>query len=151
MDINRITQVNENVTRAFSKLVPQLTGRKEYPSLEELERVIRSENTHLFVATEGDEVMGTLTLVFYQIPSGLKAWIEDVIVNESFRGKGVATALLCHALHIARDKGARKVDLTSAPSRGAANRLYQKLGFEQRETNVYRLYLSGEKQKTPCW
>jgi ribosomal protein S18 acetylase RimI-like enzyme len=145
MDINRITQVNENVTRAFSKLVPQLTGRKEYPSLEELERVIRSENTHLFVATEGDEVMGTLTLVFYQIPSGLKAWIEDVIVNESFRGKGVATALLCHALHIARDKGARKVDLTSAPSRGAANRLYQKLGFEQRETNVYRLYLSGEK------
>lgn len=151
MDINRITQINENVTRAFSKLVPQLTGRKEYPSLEELERVIRSENTHLFVATEGDEVMGTLTLVFYQIPSGLKAWIEDVIVNESFRGKGVATALLCHALHIARDKGARKVDLTSAPSRGAANRLYQKLGFEQRETNVYRLYLSGEKQKTPCW
>lgn len=151
MDINRITQVNENITRAFSKLVPQLTGRKEYPSLEELERVIRSENTHLFVATEGDEVMGTLTLVFYQIPSGLKAWIEDVIVNESFRGKGVATALLCHALHIARDKGARKVDLTSAPSRGAANRLYQKLGFEQRETNVYRLYLSGEKQKTPCW
>lgn len=145
MDINRITQINENVTRAFSKLVPQLTGRKEYPSLEELERVIRSENTHLFVATEGDEVMGTLTLVFYQIPSGLKAWIEDVIVNESFRGKGVATALLCHALHIARDKGARKVDLTSAPSRGAANRLYQKLGFEQRETNVYRLYLSGEK------
>jgi len=145
MDINRITQVNENVTRAFSKLVPQLTGRKEYPSLEELERVIRSENTHLFVATEGDEVMGTLTLVFYQIPSGLKVWIEDVIVNESFRGKGVATALLCHALHIARDKGARKVDLTSAPSRGAANRLYQKLGFEQRETNVYRLYLSGEK------
>ena len=145
MDINRITQVNENVTRAFSKLVPQLTGRKEYPSLEELERMIRSENTHLFVATEGDEVMGTLTLVFYQIPSGLKAWIEDVIVNESFRGKGVATALLCHALHIARDKGARKVDLTSAPSRGAANRLYQKLGFEQRETNVYRLYLSGEK------
>ncbi len=145
MDINRITQVNENITRAFSKLVPQLTGRKEYPSLEELERVIRSENTHLFVATEGDEVMGTLTLVFYQIPSGLKAWIEDVIVNESFRGKGVATALLCHALHIARDKGARKVDLTSAPSRGAANRLYQKLGFEQRETNVYRLYLSGEK------
>lgn len=145
MDINRITQANENITRAFSKLVPQLTGRKECPSLEELERVIRSENTHLFVATEGDEVMGTLTLVFYQIPSGLKAWIEDVIVNESFRGKGVATALLCHALHIARDKGARKVDLTSAPSRGAANRLYQKLGFEQRETNVYRLYLSGEK------
>lgn len=118
--------------------MPQLTGRQFYPSFEELEKVIASEETHLFVATEEDEVIGTLTLLFYQIPSGWKAWIEDVIVDQEARGKGVGTALMWHSMKIARRKGAEKVDLTSHPSREAANRLYQKMGFRLRGSNVYR-------------
>ncbi|MDD2246017.1 MAG: GNAT family N-acetyltransferase [Proteiniphilum sp.] len=144
MNIKRLTHVDESIATAFKKLMPQLTGKEEYPSCEELEMVISKEDNYLFIATEEDEVIGTLTLVFYRIPSGLKVWIEDVIVNENSRGKGVATALIWHALQVARDKGAKKVDLTSAIGRESANRLYQKLGFEQRETNVYRYHLSGK-------
>lgn len=142
MHIDRLTQVDESTFDAFKKLMPQLTGKEEYPSLEELEKVVQSKDTFLFFAREKEEVIGTLTLVFYRIPSGLKAWIEDVIVDESARGKGVATALLWHALHIAREEGALKVDLTSLPQRVAANRLYLKMGFEKRESNMYRYYFT---------
>lgn len=141
MHIDRLTHVDESTVQAFKKLMPQLTGKEGHPSLEELEKVIQSKDTFLFFATEEGEVIGTLTLVFYQLPSGLKAWIEDVIVDEDARGKGVATALLWHALHVAREEGARKVDLTSLPRRVAANRLYLKMGFEKRESNMYRYYL----------
>ncbi len=142
MKIERISQVDENTVEIFKRLMPQLTGKDEYPSLEELQRVIQSDERFLFFATEGEEVIGTLTLVFYQLPSGLKAWIEDVIVDEHARGKGVATALLKHALQVARDKGALKADLTSMPWRIAANRLYQKMGFEKRESNMYRYHFT---------
>ena len=142
MHIDRLTQVDESTFDAFKKLMPQLTGKEKYPSLEELEKVVQSKDTFLFFAREKEEVIGTLTLVFYRIPSGLKAWIEDVIVDESARGKGVATALLWHALHIAREEGALKVDLTSLPRRVAANRLYLKMGFEKRESNMYRYYFT---------
>ncbi|HBB00561.1 MAG: hypothetical protein A2W86_13815 [Bacteroidetes bacterium GWD2_45_23] len=138
MRIERVTHIDESLVSAFRRLMPQLTGRQFYPSFEELEKVIASEETHLFVATEEDEVIGTLTLLFYQIPSGWKAWIEDVIVDQEARGKGVGTALMWHSMKIARRKGAEKVDLTSHPSREAANRLYQKMGFRLRGSNVYR-------------
>jgi ribosomal protein S18 acetylase RimI-like enzyme len=85
-------------------------------------------------------------LAFYRVPSGLKAWVEDVIVDESARGKGVATALIEHALQVAREKGAFKVDLTSLPRRIAANRLYQKIGFEKRESNMYRYYFDKKNK-----
>ncbi|MFA5651477.1 MAG: GNAT family N-acetyltransferase [Proteiniphilum sp.] len=145
MHIERLTRVDDSTVHAFKKLMPQLTGKEEHPSLEELEKVIQSKDTFLFFATDEGSVMGTLTLVFYRIPSGLKAWIEDVIVDEEARGKGVATALIWHALHIARDEGALKVDLTSLPRRVAANRLYLKMGFEKRESNMYRYYLTDTK------
>lgn len=141
MHIDRITHVDETTVQAFKKLMPQLTGKEEHPSLEELQKVIQSKDTFLFFATEGEEVIGTLSLVFYHISSGLKAWIEDVIVDENARGKGVATALMWHAIQVARDEGAKKVDLTSLPRREAANRLYLKMGFEKRESNMYRFYL----------
>lgn len=141
MHIDRITHVDERTVQVFKRLMPQLIGKEEHPSLEELEKVVESENTFLFFATEGEEVIGTTTLVFYHIAAGLKAWIEDVIVDENARGKGVATALIWHALHVAREKGAKKVDLTSLPQREAANRLYQKIGFEKRESNMYRFYI----------
>jgi ribosomal protein S18 acetylase RimI-like enzyme len=82
--------------------------------------------------------VGTLTLVLFRIPTAMRAWIEDVVVDESARGAGVGEALTLAALERAADAGARTVDLTSRPSREAANRLYTRLGFELRETNVYR-------------
>ena len=103
-----------------------------------MEKVIAQEETHLFVAKEEDEIIGTLTLQFYHIPTGRKAWIEDVIVDQQARGKGVGAALVWHAMRIARQEGAEKVDLTSHPDRKAANMLYQKIGFKIRESNVYR-------------
>ena len=145
MKIELFTQVDESTVDVFKRLMPQLTGKDEYPSLEELQRVIQSDERFLFFATENGEVIGTLTLVFYQLPSGLKAWIEDVIVDEHARGKGVATALLKHALQVARDKGSLKADLTSMPWRTAANRLYQKMGFKKRESNMYRYHFTDDR------
>ena len=88
--------------------------------------------------TEGDTILGTLTLVVFRIPTGVRAWIEDVVVDGSARGHGVGDELNRVALELARSKGAKTVDLTSRPSREAANRLYQRIGFQPRDTNVYR-------------
>lgn len=142
MHIERITDMNESVALAFEILMPQLTGKNEYPSYEDLKKVIDSKNVHLCFAYDSDgNVIGTITLAFLRIPTGLKAWIEDVIVDDKARGKGVGTAMIWHAIQIAREKGVAKVDLTSHPKRIAANKLYQKLGFEKRESNVYRYYI----------
>jgi ribosomal protein S18 acetylase RimI-like enzyme len=100
--------------------------------------MIAAESTTIFVATKEQEIVGLLTLVIFRIPTGVRAWIEDVVVDESARGHGVGEALNRAALDDARRRGAKTVDLTSRPSRAAANRLYQRLGFVARETNVYR-------------
>ncbi len=144
MHIERVTEMDESIVTAFERLMPQLTNKERNPSYDHLKKVIEQENVHFCIATEDDEIIGTVTIVFITIPSGLKVWIEDVIVDESAGGKGVGTALLWHALQVAREKGAIKVDLTSHPRREAANRLYQKMGFEKRESNVYRYYLTRE-------
>lgn len=138
MRIEQLKNMDDTVLKAFEKLMPQLTGRNSYPSREELQKILQTENTSLFVARENDEIVGTLSLVVYRIPTGKKAWIEDVVVDENARGKGVAASLVSHALKVAREKGIEKVDLTSTPARAAANKLYSKLGFKKRETNVYR-------------
>ena len=103
--------------------------------------MVDSPVTTLLVARSGAAIVGTLTLVIFRIPTGLRAWIEDVVVDQAHRGKGIAEALTRAALERARAAGARTVDLTSRPSRAAANRLYQKIGFAQRETNAYRYSL----------
>ena len=102
--------------------------------------MVRSPATVLLVARHGEppEIVGTLSLVVFRIPTGLRAWVEDVVVDDSVRGQGVGSALTKEAPRRAKAAGARTVDLTSRPSREAANRLYRRLGFEQRETNVYR-------------
>ena len=142
MHIKRLEHIDEPIVEAFERFIPALTGEENRkPTKEELEIVISSKDTYLFIATEGFDIIGTLTLVFYRVPSGIKTWIEDVIVCESARGKGVATALMWHALKVARDEGAEKIDLSSRPWREAANNLYLKMGFEKRDTNMYRLYL----------
>ena len=142
MQIERVTEVDEKILEAFQKFIPELTNEKDrVPTKEDLENVVSSPNNYLFVAEEENEIIGTLTLVFYRVPSGIKAWIEDVIVSDKARGKGVATALIWHAINIARENKAQKVDLSSSPWREAANKLYVKLGFEKRDSNMYRLYI----------
>jgi ribosomal protein S18 acetylase RimI-like enzyme len=124
---------------AFARLVPQLSRSSPPPGKEELEEMLAAPGTSVLVA-RGDDgtILGTLTLVVFRIPTGVRAWIEDVVVDESARGRGAGEALTMRAVELAARAGARTVDLTSRPSREAANRLYQRLGFTPRDTNVYR-------------
>jgi ribosomal protein S18 acetylase RimI-like enzyme len=129
---------------AFARLVPQLSTSSPPPGKDELSEMVGAKGSSVLVArlasdgeTRGD-IVGTLTLVVFRIPTGIRAWIEDVVVDDSARGRGVGEALTMHAVDIAATAGAKTVDLTSRPSREAANRLYQRLGFTMRETNVYR-------------
>lgn len=126
------------LAEAFARLIPQLSRSSPPPSAEELAELIGSPASDVVVARVDGVVVGTLTLVVFRIPTGVRAWIEDVVVDDSARGHGVGEALNQFALAIARQKGAKTVDLTSRPSREAANRLYQRIGFQPRETNVYR-------------
>ena len=126
---------------AFHRLIPQLSSSSTPISTDQLAEMIAAESTTIFVATKEQEIVGLLTLVIFRIPTGVRAWIEDVVVDESARGHGVGEALNRAALDDARRRGAKTVDLTSRPSRAAANRLYQRLGFVARETNVYRYEL----------
>ncbi len=128
---------------ALNRLVPQLSSSAAALTSGDVAAMIESPATHLFVATSNGAVVGTLTLVTFSIPSGGRAWIEDVIVDEAIRGRGVGEALTMAALDEARRCGVRTVDLTSRPSRVAANALYQKLGFVARETNVYRFLIES--------
>ena len=146
MHIERVTKIDRCLVKEFERLMPQLTEKEEYPSYERLKTVVESDNNHLLVAIDNGKVIGTLTLIFIQIPSGLRVWIEDVVVDKDARGKGAGTALLKQALKIARDNGAEKVDLFSHPKRIAANKLYQRVGFEIRESNPYRYNFTNDQQ-----
>lgn len=129
---------------AFARLTPQLSRSSPPPSPDQLAEIVASAATTLLVAVDDDDpglILGSLTLVMFRIPTGVRAWIEDVVVDERARGKGVGEALNQHALELATARGARTVDLTSRPSREAANRLYQRLGFVPRDTNIYRVDL----------
>jgi ribosomal protein S18 acetylase RimI-like enzyme len=123
---------------AFARLIPQLSSSTAAPDQERLRAIVEFPANRVLVAREDEEIVGTLTLVIFPIPTGLRAWIEDVVVDESARGKGVGEALTLEALRLATAEGARSVDLTSRPSREAANRLYQRLGFEPRDSRLYR-------------
>ena len=127
-----------DVLAACHRLIPQLSSSSAPISAQELEEIIESNATVLFAARSGQEIVGLLTLAIFRIPTGVRAWIEDVVVDNQARGKGVGDALNRAALAEAERRGAKTVDLTSRPSREAANRLYQRLGFKQRDTNVYR-------------
>ena len=138
------SQVTSELVDAFARLVPQLSKSNPAPTEKELAAIVASRASVLFVAyDEDDEIVGSLTLVLFRIPTGLRAWIEDVVVDESARGKGVGHRMNEAAIEYARKAGAKTVDLTSRPSRDVANRLYQRLGFEKRDTNVYRHVLEG--------
>lgn len=136
------TEASTALHEALSRLVPQLSSSSPPPTPAELAAIINCESTSLLVALDGEGVIvGCLTLVTFRIPTGVRAFIEDVVVDQAARGQGVGEALTRSALEEARSRGARNVDLTSRPSRQDANRLYRRLGFEERETNVYRFTL----------
>jgi ribosomal protein S18 acetylase RimI-like enzyme len=131
-------EVTDEVVEAFGRLLPQLS--RSAPPLDRaaLGRIVGSAATTLLVARSGDQIVGTLSLVMFPIPTGLRAWIEDVIVDAAARGQGIGEALTMAALRLAEEAGARTVDLTSRPSREAAGRLYERVGFQSRETRAYR-------------
>jgi ribosomal protein S18 acetylase RimI-like enzyme len=136
------TEVDGELVDAFARLVPQLSSAPP-PTAAELAEMLTSSATTVFVARDDDgAIIGTLTLATFRIPTGIRAWIEDVVVDDAARGQGAGAALTRAALDRAAEIGARTVELTSRTSRQAANQLYQRLGFVTRETNVYRYQLS---------
>jgi ribosomal protein S18 acetylase RimI-like enzyme len=138
MRIERITAATEELWDAFQRLVPQLTSNSPPPSPGDLAALVGSELSTLLIArSDGGSILGAANLTVYRVPTGVRAIIEDVIVDESARGQGIGEALVRRCLEIAREKGASGVSLTSNPKRGAANKLYQKMGFARRETNAY--------------
>ncbi len=139
--ISEIVEITDDVVAAFARLIPQLSSSSPPPGFDQLSEIAANPNTILFGARDSDtgEVVGTLTLAFMRIPTGLQARIEDVVVDEVTRGQGVGRRLTDAAIDRARAAGAKAVGLTSRPSREAANALYASMGFTHRETNVYRL------------
>lgn len=133
--------VDDELVEAFNRLIPQLSSSSPPPSSDHLAAMVDSDDVVLFVARVDGRILGSLTLAFYRIPTGTKAWIEDVVVDADARNHGVGELLNRAAVDEARSRGAKDVSLTSRPSRVAANRLYQRIGFEPRETNVYRYTL----------
>ena len=131
--------VDARLVEAYQKLTPQLSSSNPPPTEDELKAIIGSDSATILVAEDANgRILGSMTLVIFRIPTGIRAWIEDVVVDTQARGMGVGQALNQHAIELAQKAGAKTIDLTSRPSREAANRLYQRLGFTPRETNVYR-------------
>ena len=139
VEVECVQQVTAELVAAFGRLLPQLSRSAAPLDTAALERLAGWNGNRLLVARVDGAIVGTLTLAMFPIPTGLRAWIEDVVVDESARGHGVGAALTVEAIRLARAEGARTVDLTSRPSRVAANRLYERLGFELRDSRVYRL------------
>ncbi|MBT3570465.1 MAG: GNAT family N-acetyltransferase [Opitutae bacterium] len=142
MKIEELTDFSITALDAINGLLPQLSPSAVALDESDLTNIVDSESTKLFLAIDEDGVFGMLSLVLFRISTGRKAWVEDVVVDEKARGRGVGKLLTEHAIQVAREHGAHSVDLTSRPSREAANALYQRVGFEQRETNVYRFQAS---------
>lgn len=145
MTVEIVTESTPELVEAMGRLIPQLSRSAPALTAEQCEALVAQPGVHLFVfrperGAEGGpgEILGMLTLATFTIPTGLRAWVEDVVVDAGARGQGAGLALVKAAVAHAQALGARTVDLTSRPSREAANRLYRRAGFEPRETNVYR-------------
>jgi ribosomal protein S18 acetylase RimI-like enzyme len=138
VSVEVLREVTDEVVEAFGVLLPQLSRSAPPADRAVLEGVVSSAATTLLIARSNGKISGTLSLVMFPIPTGLRAWIEDVIVDEAARGQGIGQVLTIEALRIAEKAGARTVDLTSRPSREAAGRLYERAGFQSRSTRLYR-------------
>jgi|SRR5579875_1158144 ribosomal protein S18 acetylase RimI-like enzyme len=138
IEVETADRVTAELSEAFARLLPQLSSSARPLTEETMREVVDCPANTVLVARVDGRIAGTLTLVTFPLPTGVRSWIEDVVVDESARGRGVGEALSHAALEVARKAGARTVDLTSRPSREAANRLYQRVGFQLRDSNVYR-------------
>ncbi|WP_430330679.1 GNAT family N-acetyltransferase [Rhodococcus sp. ACT016] len=138
-----IREASQGLVDAFSRLLPQLSSTAKPLDYQAIDRMVTCDANTVLVARTPDAIVGTLTLVLLPLPSGVRARIEDVVVDGAARGQGVARLLTQEALRIAREASARTVDLTSRPDRAAANRLYEQLGFQARESRVYRFSFDG--------
>lgn len=139
--ITEVHEFNAGDFRAAQKWIKILSPQAETLTETAFRDIIVSSGSHLFFAREGETPAGMLTVGYYKSPTGTKAWIEDVVVDTAFRGRGIGKALVEHAIHFATSCGADILMLTSNPSRTAANRLYRCMQFERKETNVYRMKL----------
>ena len=141
IEVAAVSRVDDEIVAAFRRLIPQLSRSAIAPTPELLREIVEAGSSTVLIARDlrdSGRIVGTLTLVVFRIPTGVRAWIEDVVVDEAVRGRGVGEALSAEAIRRALGAGARTVELTSRPSREAANRLYRRLGFTLRDTNVYR-------------
>jgi ribosomal protein S18 acetylase RimI-like enzyme len=138
VSVEVVHEVTDEVVAAFARLVPQLSATTAPPGRNALEEIVGSPAVTVLIARAGGTIVGTLTLAMFPIPTGFRAWIEDVVVDEAARGRGIGEALTTEAIGLARAAGAKTVDLTSRRSRTAAGRLYERAGFEERDTRVYR-------------
>ena len=141
VDVEVLNEITDEVVEAFSRLLPQLSTTAKQLDSAKLSAIVASPASTVLLARLDKQIVGTLTLVTFTIPTGGRAWIEDVVVDEAARGRQVATTLIDEAIRIARQFGARTVDLSSRPSRESAGRLYERVGFQQRDTRMYRYKL----------
>jgi ribosomal protein S18 acetylase RimI-like enzyme len=144
IEVSVATEATDELARAFARLIPQLSDTAVPPDRNALADIIAAPSNTVLLARDranGGQIVGTLTLVTFRIPTAVRAWIEDVVVDSSARDRGAAEALTEEAIRIAKLRGARTIDLTSRRSREAARRLYGKVGFAIRDTNVYRYVL----------
>jgi len=140
MHVEKVSEVTDEVYTAVRLLVPQLGANKIIPTRDELNALVRSEAAIFLIARYPDkdsEISGILTLTVYRVPTGIRSIVEDVIVDERLRRRGIAEALMRHAIELAGQAGASVLALSSNPARQAANKLYQSMGFQKRETNSY--------------
>jgi ribosomal protein S18 acetylase RimI-like enzyme len=140
MYIGKISEPTEELYAAMQHLIPQLGAHKIPPTREELARLLNTEGATLLIARYPDEhgeIAGLLSLSIYRVPTGTRSIVEDIVVDEKLRRRGIADALVRHAIDLAREAGANGVSLTSNPQREAANQLYLSMGFELRKTNPY--------------
>lgn len=139
--VERVLEATPDVVTALAHLIPQLSSSAEPVTEPVVASLVSDPAIALFVARSNDAIIGTLTVATFRTATGVRAWIEDVVVDAGARGLGAGEALTKAGIDYAREVGAISVDLTSRPSRTEANRLYVRVGFVQRETNVYRFSL----------
>ncbi|MEM7257215.1 MAG: GNAT family N-acetyltransferase [Pseudomonadota bacterium] len=138
VEVEQVRVYSSDVLVALNGLLPQLSSNFGPLSEADLRQIIQSDASTLYMAHDSHEYIGALTLVIFKVPSGLRAWIEDVVVAEQARGAGVGALLVNHAVEVATGMGVKSIDLTSRSTRAPAIALYRKLGFKDRETNVFR-------------
>jgi len=139
MKIIEVTEFSGDYLDSVRKFLRLLTSEpKQFTELN-FRELLTSDNSHLFFLLDENTIAGMATVGIYSSPTGVKGWIEDVVIDEAYQGKGLGRALTQHAIDYAKSQHADSLMLTSHPSRIAANKLYQSIGFEQKQTNVYRI------------